>query len=128
MESPCDEPSERASESMATEKAWPSMQRHGLLSTTAPLDLFELDGNRRRQLEEQHRPESVGTEHAEHGVAVIRDQKPLSMTRLASCLVGITSAEWLRQLNRLVFFWPTEKRLDTFLQAGANRDRPYDVL
>jgi hypothetical protein len=108
--------------------SWPSIERHGLLSTTALLDLFELNGEERRQLEEEHRPESVPIAHAEHGVAVIRDQKPLSMTRLASCLVGMTSTEWLRQLNRLVFFWPTEKRLGTFLQAGANRDRPHDVL
>lgn len=108
--------------------SWPNIQRHGLLSTTALLDLFEMDGDRRRALEEEHRPESVPIDHADHGVAIIRDQKPLSMTRLSSCLTGMTPTEWLRQLNRLVFFWPSEKRLDTFLQAGANRDRPHDVL
>jgi len=35
---------------MADRDAWPSIQRHGLLSTTALLDLFEIHGAQRKAL------------------------------------------------------------------------------
>lgn len=108
--------------------SWESIERHGLLSTTALLDLFEISGEKRRILEEAHRPKSVSIEHERYGAAVIRDQGPLNMARLEGCLTGMTTIEWLRELNRRVFFWPSEKRLDGLLAAQAYRDRSHDVL
>jgi len=62
---------------MAEAGSWPSIRRHGLLSTSALLDLFEVTGVERVRLESQRRPETVKIEHPEHGEALIRDQKPL---------------------------------------------------
>jgi hypothetical protein len=52
---------------------WPSIQRHGLLSTTALLDKFEITGTQREAIESKHRPRSVQISHKKYGVAVIRD-------------------------------------------------------
>lgn len=108
--------------------SWKSIERHGLLSTSALLDLFEVSGDARQQLEEKHRPGSVEVHHPLHGTAVIRDQKPLNMARLEGCLTGMTATEWLRELNRRVFLWPSAERLDRLLGAKAYRDRAHDVL
>jgi hypothetical protein len=108
--------------------SWESIERNGLLSTSALLDLFEVSGETRQRLEEQHRPEAVELRHPLHGTAVIRDQKPLNMARLEGCLTGMTSTEWLRELNRRVFLWPSAERLDRLLGAKAYRERAHDVL
>jgi hypothetical protein len=62
---------------MAEAGRWPSIARHGLLSTSALLDLFEVHGARRGELEAQHRPESVTLRHPRHGLTVVRDPKPM---------------------------------------------------
>jgi len=58
--------------------SWPGIERHGLRSTTALLDLFEVAGSDRERIESQHRPESETIHHPRYGTAVIRDQKPMS--------------------------------------------------
>ena len=63
---------------MAQLGSWPSIQEHGLLSTTALLDLFELRGDERFRIESCHRPESIPIDNSKYGRAVIRDQKPMS--------------------------------------------------
>jgi hypothetical protein len=113
---------------MAEANSWPSIQKHGLLSTTALLDLFEINGPLRRSLESEHRPQSVTITHPQHGQAVIRDQKPLRPGPLANCLVGMTPTQWYRTLNRYVFFWVTEDRLKTLLAARAYRDKTHTVI
>lgn len=113
---------------MAEANSWPSIRKHGLLSTTALLDLFEIDGGLRRSLESQHRPQSVTITHPRHGQAVIRDQKPLRPGPLANCLVGLTPAQWYRTLNRYVFFWVTEERLKTLLGARAYRNKTHTII
>src|SRR5487761_778376 len=96
---------------MAHEGAWPSIERHGLLSTTALLDLFEIDGARREQLESSRRPKSEEIAHAKHGRALLRDQIPLNEKKLITALEDdITPQEWYRLLNRKVFFWGPESR------------------
>jgi hypothetical protein len=52
---------------MAEAGSWPSIERHGLLSTTALLDLFEISGPRREAIESARRPESVKITHPLHG-------------------------------------------------------------
>jgi hypothetical protein len=113
---------------MAEHDAWPSVQRHGLLSTSALLDLFEISGQERERLEAAHRAESVPIEHPVHGRAVIRDQKPMSDSGLRRCLKGATPREWYLILNAKVFFWPHAERLRTLLEAQAYREHRHCVI
>src|SRR5882762_11831030 len=73
---------------MAQLGSWTSIQKHGLLSTTALLDLFESRGDERFRIESCHRPESIPIVHPIHGRAVIRDQKPMSDRSVRKALVG----------------------------------------
>jgi hypothetical protein len=113
---------------MAEAGSWDSIRQHGLLSTSALLDLFEVNGDRRSSIESVRRPRSVTIEHQDHGTAVIRDQIPLNPTILQRCLVGMSPGEWCETLNRRVFFWTQELRLTGLLKARAYRARPHDVL
>ncbi len=114
---------------MAQAGSWPGIQRHGLLSTTALLDLFEVDGDAREGLVARHRPESVTIRHPLHGEAVIRDQKPMSDGGLVRALQGaMTPADWYRILNEKVYFWLARERLDKLLGAAAYRGRRQTVL
>lgn len=107
---------------MAEAGSWLSIQKHGLLSTSALLDLFEWPHKDRIAIEAHRRPNSITLTHPIHGVAVIRDQKPLIEKRLASCLRdGITVEQWLRLLNGRVFFWLEESRLGVLRGAQAYR-------
>lgn len=114
---------------MAQLGSWPSIQKHGLLSTTAILDLFELSGEERFRIESCHRPESIPIVHPKHGRAVIRDQKPMSDRSVGKALKGdLEPADWYRELNSRVFFWLTEERLNTLIEARAYRHQRQTVL
>jgi hypothetical protein len=113
---------------MAEADVWPSIRKHGLLSTTALLDLFEVNGDLRFSLESAHRPESISITHRDHGSAVIRDQKPMREGPLAGCLRGMTRRQWYELLNGQVFFWVTADRVNTLLNARAYRNRKHTVI
>jgi hypothetical protein len=113
---------------MAEAGSWPSVQRHGLLSTTALLDLFGVSGSERAAIESARRPESLKITHPEHGTAWIRDNKPINETVLRRTLVGMSEAEWYRTLNGRVFFWLSEARLDRLRGAPPYRARRHDIL
>ena len=113
---------------MAHADAWPGIQQHGLLSTSALLDLFEIKGDHRYAIEACRRPENVVIEHPVHGRAVIRDNKPISDSALARCLEGISPADYYCLLNSRVFFWLTEQRLRGLLNARAFKTHPNLVL
>lgn len=114
---------------MAERGSWPSIQRHGLLSTSALLDALQVVGAQRCRIERQRRPESVSLSHPRFGHVVIRDQKPMDDAGLRRCLQdGVTAEEWYQLLNGRVFFWLTEDRLYRLLTAGAYRDLEHDVL
>lgn len=114
---------------MAHVGSWASIQTHGLLSTSALLDLFDFPtGPAREAIETARRPETVSIKHPTHGEAAIRDNKPLSNSKLEACLDGMTLEEFYRMLNNRVFFWLTEKRLQTLLHARAYRDQQHTVL
>lgn len=113
---------------MAEAGSWASIQRHGLLSTTALLDLFEISGPNREPIESARRPESVEITHPEHGTAWIRDNKPINVTVLRRTLVGMSEPEWYRTLNGRVFFWLNQDRLDRLRGAPPYRDREHDIL
>ena len=59
----------------------------------------------------------------------LNDNLPLNLSKLAPYLDGEwTPVDWLRWLNQHVFFWPSEQRLASLLNARANRGRERDVL
>lgn len=114
---------------MAEDGTWPSIQEHGLLSTSALLDLYGVGGAERQAIEGQRRQRSVRLDHPTSGIAVIRDQLPLREPYLVTLLDdGMTPADWYRLLNGFVFFWLSEARLNRLLSARAYRDRPHVVL
>jgi len=113
---------------MAEAGSWPSVSQHGLLSTSALLDLYGVGGEDRRRIERCLRSESVPILHDEYGRAVIRDQKPMSERALRKCLTGMTPTEWYRLLNSKVFFWLTAERVTRLLSARAYRNREHTVL
>lgn len=113
---------------MAEDRNWESIQSHGLLSTTALLDRFGIEGKERYVIESARRPEIVQLQHPEHGVVLVRDNKPMQEKSLERCLHGMTPREWYEHLNRRVFFWVEWKRLLKLLGARAYRNRPHLVL
>jgi hypothetical protein len=113
---------------MAEAGSWPSIERFGLRSTTALLDLFEVYGPQREAIEACRRAESVPIQHPYYGTAWIRDNKPINETVLRRTLVGMSENEWYRTLNARVFFWLSEDRLDRLRNAPPYRDRSHDVL
>lgn len=114
---------------MAHDGSWPSIAEHGLLSTSALLDLFRVNGEERRVIESEWRPESMALTQDGLGQAVVRDQKPLRPNLLDRCLTdGMTPSRWYELLNRRVFFWLTEDNLNVLLHARAYRDQTQTVL
>ena len=113
---------------MAEAAAWPSIQRHGLLSTSALLDLYEIAEPARSLIERQRRADFVPITHAKHGELLIRDQRPMTDDSLARALVGMTPSEWYALLNARVFFWVGEERLQKLLGTYRRRDNLVIVL
>lgn len=114
---------------MAEVENWDLIQVHGLLSTSALLDLFEYEGERREAIESAFRATSVQIEHPKLGTATIRDQAPMKSDELvARFLADMTPPQWYRTLNSRVFFWLTEDRLERLLSAGLYRQRAHMVL
>ena len=109
--------------------SWRTIRRHGLLSTSALLDLFGASGPERPAVETRRRPGDVALDDPLLGRAVIRDQKPMRDEALRRCLTdGLEPADWYRLLNRRVFFWLTRERLLKLALARSNADREHDVL
>lgn len=107
---------------MAEKGIWPSLEKHGLLSTAALLDLFCISGTKRIEIEETRRPQGIEILHPKYGRAFIRDQKPMHDSKLASCLGDkLTPRDWFKTLNSKVFFWLTEDRLHTLMKAYSGR-------
>ena len=114
---------------MAAAGAWPSIARHGLLSTSALLDLYGYEGEARRAIEAEPRPRAVVLRHAGLPPAVVRDQIPLSDAGLRRCLPPhLAPADWCRLLNARVFFSLTWGRIERLLGAASYRDAAHDVI
>jgi hypothetical protein len=113
---------------MADENSWKGIQRHGLLSTEALLDLFEVPTPKRPPILEMQRTKSITIDHPVHGQAVIRDQKPLNRAKLEKCLKGCSFQQWLKMLNSRVFFWLCKERLQTLMCAREYSGQTHVVL
>ncbi|SLK04704.1 DUF7002 family protein [Novosphingobium mathurense] len=114
---------------MAERGSWPAIERYGLLSTSALMDLYEIDGAQRAQIELAHRPKSVSIAADGLPGAVIRDQIPMSDSGLKRALPSrLQPSDWYALLNSKVFFWLSVERLHKLTQAGAYRDHEHDVL
>jgi hypothetical protein len=114
---------------MAEDGTWESVRRYGLLSTSALLDMYEIEGAARAVIESDHRPESVTINHPSHGEAVVRDQKPMREAALKDCLEeDLSPSEWYQLLNGKVFFWSTHERLIRLLRGREYKNRPHSVI
>lgn len=114
---------------MAECGTWESISARGLLSASAVLDYFQLEGDDRAPYESMQRPRKmeVLAKHPE-GI-VLRDQKPMPRSRLLAALQdGITPEAWYRMINAKVFFWATRERLIGLLNARDYRALEHDVL
>src|SRR5262245_5241744 len=96
---------------------WPSIEQHGLLSTSGLLDLANVRGAERVCLERQQRRERVVLPNS----VVIRDQKPMPPAGLARCLIGASPDAWYALLNSKVFFWLDPERLNRQRRACGAR-------
>jgi len=102
---------------------WPSVERNGLLSTRALLDLVGVGGEERERIERRHRPAPI---RLASGVT-INDQRPMPPTALERCLApGTPPEEWYALLNRRVFFWFDVGRLNR--QRAAGQEAAHVVL
>lgn len=118
---------------MAESGSWPSILKYGLLSTSALLDLFEIEGIEREKIESELRLESISIEHSVYGKAVIRDQnalwdKPEKGIYLKDCLDGTTIREWCKFLNKKIFFWVDTKPLGWLINSPFYRNRVHCVI
>lgn len=110
---------------MAEAGIWDSVKKHGLLSTSALLDLHEIHGKERIRIEEHRRPRGPKP-CVVHGngldPATIRDNGPANDRKLRTCLQdGLTPRDWYKLLNGKTFFWLTVPRLITLMNAYSDR-------
>jgi hypothetical protein len=109
--------------------AWLSIRAHGLLSTSALLDLYGVKGPARSPFESERRARGMILKRAGLPDTLLRDQSPMSDKALVGCLTdGMTPLDWYRTLNAKVFFWTSEQRLQRLLTAKAGRDVTQLVL
>lgn len=93
------------------------IMRHGLLSTTALLDLCEIEAEFRSRIEAHRRPKAISISHPIHGEFLINDQAPMNASALAKCLIDLTPQQWCESLNNRVFLWPTRERVTKHIGA-----------
>jgi hypothetical protein len=111
----------------ASEVAWPSIQRHGLLSTQRLLALYGVSPGEQRTVLSQRRTHSVELRVPGLGLAIVRDQKPMKV--LAEKIApGESVEEFLVAINSRVFFWPSIERLDRLRKAKEYREDPQVIL
>lgn len=112
-----------------TANSWLNIKKHGLLSTSALLDLFEILEPERSSLETRPRPSSFLLQHPLHGTIALNDNVPLKASVLEKCLEdNLTIADWMLLLNKRVFFWSNEENLANHLNARLNRGKSLEIL
>lgn len=112
----------------AADGSWPSIREHGLLSTAALLDRWEVAEPTRRELLTRVRGESTVVEHPVHGTAVVRDQGPIHEPSLEAALTDLSVEQWLSRLNERVFFFLQRSQVDALVTARRYRAHPSLVI
>jgi hypothetical protein len=97
---------------LAEAENWPSIQKHGLLSAVALLDLPGVTADDRARVTRHRSARTV----LSNGT-VVRDQGPMPPAALRRCLQGMTPEEWYALINARVFFWLDDERLARHLRA-----------
>jgi hypothetical protein len=114
---------------MATEGAWPQIQKHGLLTTNQLLDKCKVDSDTRNRLREIRFRRSYKIFGDDFGSATIRDQKVVRQERLKDLLHRDTTLDqWYELLNSRVFLWANKKSLEGLLSARSYRNHAQTVL
>ena len=119
---------------MSEKNSWSSIQRLGLLSTSALLDICGVTDSHRYPIESELRTDKTWIEHPEYGHICIRDQDPMRDRPsdgivLADLLEPGTSVqEWFEFLNGKTFFWVSEYEFRKMLCARLYRNKPHWVL
>lgn len=113
---------------MATADALGQIERYGLLSSQATLELINMEVEERDRLLSQRRPQCVVLNSSEHGKFVLRDQKPLRDAALEKCLSDMKVADFYRLLNERTFLWATRKRVETLLAARSYKKSDQLIL
>ena len=109
--------------------SWPSIEKHGLLSTEALLRLYGKDEEEIAGLTRSRRGHWVPINCPRRPPAVLRDQKPMTDAGLVRALRGTAEPwQWYELINSMVFFWPTRLRLKTMITASAYEEVKHDVL
>ena len=109
--------------------AWEGVRRNGLLSTSALLDLYGVDGDRRFRLESTKRSKTERLTKPGLPDAFVRDQHAINDTNLRQALTqGITPRQWYEFLNGKVFFWAEPARLYGMAKAYGRGAREVIVL
>jgi len=112
---------------MSEKGSWPNIQKLGLWSTSALLDICGYTGDKRAEIETQLRRNKVKVKHPTHGILVIRDQAPMldwpeqGIYLDALLEDNVTRQEWLRLLSGKVFFWTNRYELNKMLCAWQYR-------
>lgn len=114
---------------IAWDGSWPSINKHGLLSTKALLRSYGKSDEEIVELTQARRPHWVEIDCPGRSKAVLRDQKPLTDAGLRRALGDSAKPwEWYDLINSMVFFWPTKNRLRTMISAPAYETVAHDVL
>jgi len=112
---------------MAEAGTWESIQKRGLLSASAVLDLYKLERHQRSAYEVEHRREMLSVPPGQPDQIVLRDQRPMPPERLRQALTdGTTPEQWYQLINGKVFFWAEHHRLLRLLNAYGRNE--HDVL
>lgn len=114
---------------MAEDGSWSNIQKYGLLSTTAILDKWCINGEDRKKLESELRPDIKELQHPVYGISKLRDQKAMNPGLLSMSLPQeISVGDWCEYINGKVFFWANWKNLKWMLSAQAYITRPHVVI
>ena len=116
--------------------SWPSIRKHGLLSTNALLKASGSSESERCRIGFGHRDRSesvCGPSSCQPQMkAVIRDQAPLKDGRLTKELkkqkARISHRKWYKRQNARVFFYPSEREAIELACRYANDNCPQDIL
>jgi hypothetical protein len=114
---------------VAADGSWPSIRRHGLLSTAALVTRWGVrQGAPQAAILTRRRGDDIELTHPEYGPASIRHQKAMHEPSLAAALEDLSPAEWYTVLNERVFFFLQKSRLNELLSARFYRDDAHTVI